>query len=263
MTTTPSMPAVPSPFDLPAEIAAALPNWPSGDRDELEHFIAAEAAAVLGRQAPDWAIDFADTTATIQRALLGRVVERVATLDAASVTPDGSVDPDDRSTDSIKLALLVADVVPFLAHDEQRLVVRAAHAALERVVGRTLTRGLSEELMDEFQSLAEGSQSRLQSWLKAHIPDYRERDEFLSLVAQRPRSSKRDVLSEYATKCWLELNRPHYRVVVKQSVAPVLAALSDLIRTEGADAVQAWARVNRLMNDLDARVLASDAEGGK
>ena len=102
---------------------------------------------------------------------------------------------------------------PFLQHIYDELELR---------VGTRLSDGLSDQQLEEFESIIDHKDNIISSWLVKYMPEYHNDQTFMQLQA----ATKLDVngselRAEYAATKWLEINRPDY----KQVVATVLDGL--------------------------------------
>ncbi|MDR2252531.1 MAG: DUF5663 domain-containing protein [Bifidobacteriaceae bacterium] len=96
----------------------------------------------------------------------------------------------------------------------QQSLLGHIHKELEIRVGNKLCEGLSEDLLEEFEHLADADVQEMEAWYSKHMPDYRDRPDFKQLRAAMPGSSVSDVMSRFGTEMWLRLNRPGYPEVV-------------------------------------------------
>ncbi len=95
---------------------------------------------------------------------------------------------------------------------------------LEIRVGEKLAAGLSDEQLDTFEALVERVEDRKLAWLFSHCPDYADDPVFHTLSEEAaPGAPEIVILAEYASLRWLELNRPHYRNVIRD----INAAMAD------------------------------------
>jgi len=95
---------------------------------------------------------------------------------------------------------------PFLQHIYDELELR---------VGTRLSDGLSDEQLEEFESIIDHKENIINAWLTKFVPEYRDDQVFTKLQA----AIKLDVndpnlKAEYAATKWLEINRPDYKQVV-------------------------------------------------
>jgi hypothetical protein len=69
--------------------------------------------------------------------------------------------------------------------------------------------------MAEFEAFIDRDAETVEQWFAAHLPNYAEQQDYQQLKGSAPENaSALDVLCEYGSLKWLELNRPDYRQVV-------------------------------------------------
>ncbi len=108
---------------------------------------------------------------------------------------------------------------PFLQHIYEELELR---------VGTRLSDGLSDEQLEEFESIIDHKAEVINGWLEKNIPQYGNDPLFIRLQTSN-KLSENDVnlRSEYAATKWLELNRSDYRNVVSQVLEELKKEISD------------------------------------
>ncbi len=108
---------------------------------------------------------------------------------------------------------------PFLQHIYEELELR---------VGTRLSDGLSDEQLEEFESIIDHKAEAINGWLEKNIPQYGNDPLFIRLQTSN-KLSENDVnlRSEYAATKWLELNRSDYRNVVSQVLEELKKEISD------------------------------------
>lgn len=99
--------------------------------------------------------------------------------------------------------------------DQKQAFLQHIYSELELRVGTKLSEGLSDDQMAEFEAFIDRDAEKVEGWFTAHLPNYAEQQDYLQLKAGAPESaSALDVLCEYGSLKWLEVNRPDYRQVV-------------------------------------------------
>lgn len=102
---------------------------------------------------------------------------------------------------------------PFLQHIYDELELR---------VGTRLSDGLSDEQLEEFESVIDHKDEIIIAWLAKYMPEYQNDQIFIQLqTATKLETNSPNLRAEYAATKWLEINRPDY----KQVVAAVLAEI--------------------------------------
>jgi hypothetical protein len=114
---------------------------------------------------------------------------------------------DDKFLEEVGLAGLPDDQKkPFLQHTYDQLEYR---------VGVRLSEGMSDEQLEEFESIIDRKMDVIDAWLGQHAPQYKDEDIFARLKeASGLAENDPNLKAEYAATKWLEVNRPDYRDVV-------------------------------------------------
>ena len=100
--------------------------------------------------------------------------------------------------------------------DEQKQAfLQHIYSELELRVGTKLSEGLSDDQMSEFEAFIDRDEERVNTWFAQHLPNYAEQQDYQQLQNSAPETATAlDILSEYGSLKWLEVNRPDYRQVV-------------------------------------------------
>ena len=102
---------------------------------------------------------------------------------------------------------------PFLQH---------TYDQLEYKVGIRLSEGMTDDQLEEFESIIDHKDDVINAWLTANAPNYYNEEVFQRLQ----QASDLDVndpglRAEYAATKWLEVNRPDYRDVVAKTLEEI------------------------------------------
>lgn len=104
-----------------------------------------------------------------------------------------------------------------LPEEQRQAFLQHIYEELELRVGTKLSDGLSDEQLDEFESIIDRKEDAVNAWLANHATNYQADEVFVRLQqstglgADDPR-----LKAEFAATKWLETNRPDYRNVVAQ-----------------------------------------------
>ncbi len=99
--------------------------------------------------------------------------------------------------------------------DQKQAFLQHIYSELELRVGTKLSEGLSDDQMSEFEAFIDRDSEKVDNWFQAHLPNYADQPDYQQLKNGAPASATPlDVLCEYGSLKWLELNRPDYRQVV-------------------------------------------------
>lgn len=102
-----------------------------------------------------------------------------------------------------------------LPDDQKAALKQQFIETLELRVGTELSEGLSDEQLEEFESIIDRKMEVVDGWLATHQPEYRQ-DEGFTRMQQATGLAADDagLRAEYTATRWLEQNRPDYRDVV-------------------------------------------------
>ena len=96
---------------------------------------------------------------------------------------------------------------------------------LHERVGARLTEGMPDEKLDEFGCFMDGDVPAMKRWLSANVPDYEKDENFKQYRQSNPDISEEDLLSNYGSLMWLQLLRPDYSEVVRQTMEELKAEI--------------------------------------
>lgn len=119
-----------------------------------------------------------------------------------------------------------------LAGQEREEFKEYIKTTLQERVGERLTDGMSDETLDEFGYFMDGNVDGMKQWLSQHVPNYRDDPNFRQFRDSNPDASEADILSSYGSLAWLQINRPDYPDVVKQTMDELKREI-----TENRDAI--------------------------
>lgn len=109
-----------------------------------------------------------------------------------------------------------------LAHmpDEQKKpFLQHIYEQLEYQVGMSLSDGMSDEQLEEFEAIIDRKPEAVEAWVQANTPQYTADPVFAKMQEATSLSAdSADLKAEYAATKWLEVNRPDYREVVAKTL---------------------------------------------
>jgi hypothetical protein len=113
-----------------------------------------------------------------------------------------------------------------LPSEQRQAFLQHIYEELELRVGTELSDGMSDEQLEQFESIIDQKEDVITSWLAANAPDYYN-DAAFQRLQQATGLDVNDpsLRNEFVATKWLEVNRPDYRDVV----ARVLDALKQEI----------------------------------
>ncbi len=104
-----------------------------------------------------------------------------------------------------------------LPEEQKKPFLQHIYDELELRVGTKLSDGMSDDQLEEFESIIDRKDEVIVAWLAQYAPNYHN-DEAFSRIQQATGLDVNDpgLRAEYAATKWLEVNRPDYREVVAQ-----------------------------------------------
>ena len=102
-----------------------------------------------------------------------------------------------------------------LPEEQKKPFLQLTYDQLEYKVGIRLSEGMSDQQLEEFESIIDRKEDVILTWLSTHAPNYQNEEVFQRLmqVSNLPANDP-GLRAEYAATKWLEVNRPDYRDVV-------------------------------------------------
>ena len=114
---------------------------------------------------------------------------------------------------------------------ERQSLLQNVYEELELRVGSALTDGLSDAQLTEFEAIIDKDYESIVIWLDLNVPDFINDGVYQKMVqALADTADQSDIVCEYASTKWLEINRPDYQRVV----AAVLDDIKEQIRHDAA-----------------------------
>ena len=114
-----------------------------------------------------------------------------------------------------------------LPEDQRKAFLQHIYDELELRVGTQLSEGMSDEQLEQFESIIDKNQGVIEGWIAQYAPDYYNDPAFQRLQqATGLDANDPNLRDEFVATKWLEVNRPDYREVV----ASVLEALKQEIK---------------------------------
>lgn len=106
-----------------------------------------------------------------------------------------------------------------LPDEQKKPFLQHTYDQLEYKVGIRLSEGMSDEQLEEFESIIDRKEDVIANWLTTHAPDY-ENEEVYKRLQQASGLPAGDagLRAEFAATKWLEVNRPDYRDVVAKTL---------------------------------------------
>lgn len=109
-----------------------------------------------------------------------------------------------------------------LPDEQKKPFLQHTYDQLEYKVGIRLSEGMTDDQLEEFESIIDRKEEVIATWLSSHAPNYQNEEVFRRLM-QASNLSENDpgLRAEYAATKWLEVNRPDYRDVVAATLEEI------------------------------------------
>lgn len=105
-----------------------------------------------------------------------------------------------------------------MPEEEKENFLQYAQDQLEVRIGEKMSKGLSEEQLDEFERIIDNDQETVQKWL-ANAGDYKNDEIYKKLLdGSEVAEDTPEFLNDYVTAKWLEQNCPQYQDIIRESI---------------------------------------------
>ena len=102
-----------------------------------------------------------------------------------------------------------------LPEDQKKPFLQHIYDELELRVGTKLSDGMSDDQLEEFESIIDHKDDVIVTWLEKNVPNYHNDVIFMQLQTSTGLDvNDTNLRAEYAATKWLEVNRSDYRQVV-------------------------------------------------
>ena len=109
-----------------------------------------------------------------------------------------------------------------LPEEQKKPFLQHTYDQLEYKVGISLSEGMSDAQLEEFESIIDRKEDVIVTWLQAHVPNYQNEEVFTRLMqASNLPATDPGLRAEYTATKWLEVNRPDYRDVVAATLEEI------------------------------------------
>jgi hypothetical protein len=109
-----------------------------------------------------------------------------------------------------------------LPDEQKKPFLQHTYDQLEYKVGIRLSEGMSDDQLEEFESIIDRKEDVISTWLSTNAPNYQNEEVFQRLMqASNLPANDPGLRAEYAATKWLEVNRPDYRDVVAQTLSEI------------------------------------------
>jgi len=106
-----------------------------------------------------------------------------------------------------------------LPEEQRKPFLQHVYDQLEYRVGISLSEGMSDEQLLEFEKIIDRDQEVISAWIAQYAPNFQSEEVFMKLQqASGLSSGSPELQAEYAATKWLEVNRPDYRDVVARTL---------------------------------------------
>ncbi|MGA5541346.1 DUF5663 domain-containing protein [Mycobacterium sp. NPDC051198] len=108
--------------------------------------------------------------------------------------------------------------------DKQQLL-QELYSELELRVGSALSEGFSGEQLDEFSAIIDRDHHCIVTWIEANSPDFLDDPVYQKLAGSLAGREQSEIVCEYVSIKWLEINRPGYPAMVQAVLHELKAEL--------------------------------------
>ena len=106
-----------------------------------------------------------------------------------------------------------------LPEEQKKPFLQHIYDQLEYKVGISLSEGMSDAQLEEFESIIDKKEDVISAWLQQYAPNYASDEVYTRIQQQTGLPAESAALKgEYAATKWLEVNRPDYRDVVAKTL---------------------------------------------
>lgn len=100
-----------------------------------------------------------------------------------------------------------------MSPEEAAVFKQHVQEELEARIGERIMDGFSSEKLEEFEQIMDDAPGFVDNWLRLNVPDFRNDKTFVALVQNNNGQETRQVISEFASLKWLEINRPDFNQI--------------------------------------------------
>ncbi len=100
-----------------------------------------------------------------------------------------------------------------MSPEEAAVFKQHVQEELEARIGERIMDGFSSEKLEEFEQIMDDAPGFVDNWLRLNVPDFRNDKTFAALAQNNNGQETRQVISEFASLKWLEINRPDFNQI--------------------------------------------------
>jgi len=105
-----------------------------------------------------------------------------------------------------------------MPQEQKQAFLQHIYSELEIRVGEKLTEDMDEAQLDEFGYFVDKNADGMRNWFANNLADYVDNPDYKVLQEKMPGASELDLMSEFGATKWLQINRPDYPEVVRQTL---------------------------------------------
>ena len=105
-----------------------------------------------------------------------------------------------------------------MPQEQKQAFLQHIYSELEIRVGERLTENMTETQLDEFGFFVDKNEYGMRNWFATNLPDYLNLPDYKLLQEKMIDASELELLSEFGATKWLQINRPDYPEVVRQTL---------------------------------------------
>ena len=113
-----------------------------------------------------------------------------------------------------------------MPEEQKQSFLQYAQDQLEVRIGEKMSKGLSDDQLDEFERIIDNDEATVQKWL-ADLGDYKNDETYKKLLdGSEDEEDSPQFLADYVTAKWLDQNCPQYQDIIKESIEGLQAEIS-------------------------------------
>jgi hypothetical protein len=114
-----------------------------------------------------------------------------------------------------------------MPQEQKQAFLQHIYSELEIRVGEKLTEKMTEAQLDEFGYFVDKNEQSIRDWFKTNLPDFADLPDYKVLQERMPNATEVELMAEFGATKWLQLNRPDYPEVVRQTLEELKKEILD------------------------------------
>ncbi|MCL1929952.1 DUF5663 domain-containing protein [Candidatus Saccharibacteria bacterium] len=114
-----------------------------------------------------------------------------------------------------------------MPQEQKQAFLQHIYSELEIRVGEKLTEGMNDAQLDEFGYFVDKNEQGVRDWFSINLSDYINQPDYKLLQERMPDASEIDLMAEFGATRWLQINRPDYPEIVRQTLETIKQEIAD------------------------------------